>query len=141
MSLYGELAADAAVVEAEILLDRCTVSRSTADPDDPELDPVTLEEIEPEPVVIYEDLPCLYTPARQSPVVSEGGAEEGQPPGILDVPPRAELIRPGDLITITTTADPALLGAELRAGRVEAGTFVVTRQIEVMGPEYRTVPE
>jgi len=86
-------------------------------------------------------MPCLYTPGRTAPVVDESGVAEGQPPGIVDLPVRANLIRPGDLITITTTEDPALLGATFRVGRVEAGTFMVTRQVEVMGPEYRTAPE
>lgn len=116
-------------ITRRMLVDTCVV---TAGPSGPgTLNESTLAVTRPAPAQLYGG-PCKVERAGATEIraVDFGGADVAQADLTVRLPVTATgSIRPGATVTVTTSADPALVDAALEVLGVEVGTMRLTRRL------------
>lgn len=111
-----------------MMVDACTVTWDAEREVDDVLDPVTLVLSPPvgDSAVVYAG-PCLVSPILSHREGAEGFAATSQRRYRVRLPHDAPAVPVGSLVTVTASADAALVGDVLRVVDAPAATLVVTR--------------
>jgi hypothetical protein len=127
-----DLSAGRTIAES-LLVDRCAIYRDIEGPLDDTLD-ANYELVHPlnDVTTVATDVPCLFSEhARKNEGNMEGGRQTYLRQGQLRVPISTPATQPGDIIQITTTDRPELIGNRFRVFDVSPNSLASTRKMLV----------
>lgn len=112
-----------------VLIDACTVTRASTSP--PVYDPVTMQYTPAAPTAVFTGA-CWVRPAQAGANVVEAGDEPVTLRTFLvSLPWDCPTVEVDDMLTVTASLDPRLVGRPLRVVAVAYSTAHVRRQITV----------
>jgi hypothetical protein len=112
----------------QLMQDTCTITR--ADAGTPVFNETTGAYTSSAPTTVYTG-PCRVKPRNLADRVVDAGEQAVSLwPFQVSIPFAATDVELDDLVTVTASVDPSLVGRELRVRSVTRGTFVTARRLE-----------
>lgn len=120
---------------AKLMTDTCSVTRQQDRYSAGSMNPETLE-VTPDPVDTVYKGKCYIAPSgRQARTDDVAGNDASQRDYLISIPFDAPELRPGDLVTIDTSADLVLAGNKFEVRDLTVSTIYVWRQATMVGLE------